>query len=90
MSLTNVCWGTHDFKVRMLDWSAARGSRLAFTCRHCGRRFCQFTLLSQAAWAVDGEGKALESTVSTRWLGEACPHLFNLKDDDDRKLLRKT
>src|SRR5215469_10907252 len=25
-------WDTHDFAIRMLDWSATRGSRLAHTC----------------------------------------------------------
>jgi len=83
-------WQTHDFTVKMLDWSAARGSRLAFTCRKCRRRFCHFTILNQQAWAVDAEGRALENIVSDRWLSEECPRLINLKDDDDRKRLSKT
>jgi hypothetical protein len=82
-------WATHDFKVKMLDWSGARGSRLAYTCRLCGRKFCLFTILNQGTWAVDGEGRALETAVSSRWLNEGCPRLFNTKDDEDRKRLSK-
>jgi hypothetical protein len=82
-------WQTHDFTVKMLDWSAARGSRLAHTCRKCGRKFCHFTILSQAAWAVDGEGRALEGAVTDRWLSEECPRLFSAKDEEDRKRLSK-
>ncbi len=81
-------WETHDFKVKMLDWSAARGSRLAHTCRLCGRNFCQFTVLNQGRWAVDGEGRALENAVSDRWLSEDCPRFHDAKDDEDRKRLR--
>ena len=82
-------WETHDFKVKMLDWSAARGSRLAFRCRKCGRKFCHFTILSQTAWAVDGDGRALEGVVSDRWLSEECPRSFSAQDDEDRKRLSK-
>jgi hypothetical protein len=80
-------WQTHDFKVKMLDWSAARGSRLAYACRFCGRRFCQFTAQNQGTWAVDGDGRALENTVTERWLSEECPRLFSAKDEEDRKRL---
>jgi hypothetical protein len=82
-------WETHDFKVKMLDWSGSRGSRLAYTCRLCGRKFCLFTISNQGTWAVDGEGRALQSTVSDRWLAESCPRLLNTRDDEDRKLLSK-
>ena len=81
-------WDTHDFAVKMLDWSAARGSRLAYTCRRCGRRFCQFTLYDQRLWAVDGENRTLDNKVSNSWLAEQCPRLFRATDEDDRKQLR--
>ncbi|HUY19961.1 MAG TPA: hypothetical protein VMV15_12115 [Candidatus Binataceae bacterium] len=81
-------WDSHDFKVKMLDWSAARGSRLAHTCRRCGRGFSRFTVLSHGVWAIDGEGRALESTVSNQWLSEACPRASTENDDEDRKRLR--
>jgi hypothetical protein len=89
MPLNGNPWNSHDFKVKMLDWSAARGSRLIFACRMCGRKFCHFTLHDQEAWAVDGEGRALESIISNRWLKESCPRLMNDKDEDDRKRLSK-
>jgi hypothetical protein len=38
---------------------------------------------------VDREGRALESTVSNRWLSEKCPRLLNAGDDEDRKRLSK-
>jgi hypothetical protein len=82
-------WETHDFAVKMLDWSAARGSRLAYRCRRCGRNFCHFTAISRNMWAVDGEFRALEDVVSDRWLLESCPRLFNVKDNEDRKRLSK-
>jgi hypothetical protein len=73
-------WETHDFTVKMLDWSAVRGSRLAHTCRRCGRGFCRFTLLAHGVWAIDGEGRALENSVSSRWLSEACPRITSESD----------
>jgi hypothetical protein len=81
-------WETHDFKVKMLDWSTARGSRLAHTCRRCGRGFCRFTILVHGVWAIDSEGRALETDVSNQWLSEACPRAANESDDRDRKRLR--
>ncbi|HUA35215.1 MAG TPA: hypothetical protein VMA09_16525 [Candidatus Binataceae bacterium] len=89
MSLKVVGWGSHDFTVKMLDWSPVRGSRLAFSCRRCGRKFCHFSLQRGEAWAVDGDGRALESQVSNRWLDEQCPRLFSAVDIEDRKLLSK-
>ena len=74
----------------MLDWSAARGSRLAYTCRRCGRKFCHFSLVSRDAWAIDGEGRSLDSIITNRWLAEECPRLFSAKDDEDRKQLSKS
>jgi hypothetical protein len=82
-------WETHDFAVKMLNWSAARGSRLLYRCRRCGRNFCHFSAASRNTWAVDGEGRALEGIVSERWLLERCPGLFSVKDDEDRKRLAK-
>jgi len=46
-------------------------------------------LKEQRAWAVDGDGHALDGGVSDRWLSEGCPRLFKPSDDDDRKLLRE-
>ena len=66
-------WNTHDFKVKMLDWSAARGSRLAYTCRRCGRVFCRFTELRHGVWAIDAAGHTLDAAVSNQWLSEPCP-----------------
>jgi hypothetical protein len=83
-------WATHDFTVKMLDWSASRGSRLAYSCRRCGRKFCRFSLVSRDPWAIDGEGRRLDITISNRWLAEACPGSFNARDDEDRKHLSKS
>ena len=80
-------WETHDFAVKMLAWSAVRGSTLEYRCRRCGRNFRQFTAASRDVWAVDGEGRALEGIVSNRWLSDKCPRLFSVKDDEDRKRL---
>ena len=87
---TSPTWDSHDFKVKMLDWSAARGSRLAFRCRNCGRTFCRFTTLDQGIWTVDGEGRTLELAVTDRWLAEECPHLEVTSDAEDRKKLYQT
>ena len=82
-------WDTHDFKVKMLDWSEAHGSRLAYLCRFCGRRFCKFAKNGQEAWAVDGAGRALNNAVSERWVSEQCPRLFRATDEEDRKRPRE-
>ena len=87
--VTKRVWETHDFKVKMLDWSGSRGSRLAYTCRLCGRKFCLFTISRQGAWAVDAEGRALQNAVSDRWLAESCPRQIGTRDDEDRKLLSR-
>lgn len=89
MTVSGNHWKTHDFAVKMLDWSAARGSRLSYRCRRCGRNFSHFSAASQNIWAVDGAGMALEGSVSDRWLSEECPRLFTVKDDEDRKRLSK-
>jgi hypothetical protein len=87
-SLTDSQWNTHDFKVKMIDWSAARGSRLAHTCRRCGRGFGRFTAVGFGIWAIDSEGRTLETVVSNQWLSEACPTISIENDDRDRKRLR--
>jgi hypothetical protein len=89
MALATRKWDTHQFVVKMLDWSASRGSRLAYTCRRCGRRFCQFTLHDQRIWAVDSDNRALENKVSDNWLSEQCPRLFKTTDESDRTRLRE-
>lgn len=88
--MADTGWATHDFRVKMLDWSSVRGSRLAYTCRRCGRKFCHFSLLSRDAWAIDAEGRSLDNLVTNRWLSEKCPRLFIPKDDEDRKQLSKS
>jgi hypothetical protein len=87
--MAGTTWASHDFRVKMLDWSAGRGSRLAYTCRRCGRKFCHFSLVSRDAWAIDGDGRSLDNMVSSRWLSEECPRLFIATDEDDRKQLSK-
>jgi hypothetical protein len=82
-------WESHDFAVKMLDWSAVQGSKLAYRCRRCGRSFQQFTAASRDIWAVDDEGRGLASSVSNQWLSGDCPRRFSPKDDDDRKQLSK-
>lgn len=89
MTLAGNGWGTHDFAVKMLDWSAARGSRLSYRCRRCGRNFQHFSSASRNVWAVDEQGRTLEAVVSDRWLSEACPRMFSLKDDEERRRLSK-
>ena len=55
-------WRTHDWKVRTIESIApGGGSRLAFTCRSCGRIFNQTTINSRT-WAVDTGGTALSDT----------------------------
>jgi len=88
--MQETSWSTHDFTFKMLDWSAARGSRLAYSCRRCGRKFCLFSLVSRDVWATDGEGRPLDSMISNRWLAEACPRSFSVKDEEDRKKLTKS
>jgi hypothetical protein len=38
---------------------------------------------------VDGEGRALQSAVTDRWLAESCPRQIATRDDEDRKLLSR-
>jgi len=81
-------WRTHDWKVRTIESIAAGGgSRLAFTCRSCGRIFNQTTINSRT-WAVDAGGVALSDTVTNRWLAESCSRKPSDGDEDDRKLFK--
>ncbi len=83
-------WRTHDWKVRTLESiSPGGGSRLAFTCRSCGRIFNQTTINSRT-WAVDALGVALSDGVTTRWLEESCPRRPGDSDEDDRKQLKNS
>jgi hypothetical protein len=78
-------WRTHDWKVRTVESIAAGGgSRLAFTCRSCGRIFNQTTINSRT-WAVDAGGVALAESVTTRWLAESCLRRPPDGDVEDRK-----
>ena len=88
-ALEQTAWNTHDFRTKMLDWSAARGSRLAFSCRFCGRVFYSFTILRGGPWAVDAKGRYLEDAVTDRWLLEKCPRTFGPQDEEDRLRLAK-
>ncbi len=79
---------THDWKVRTIESIApGGGSRLAFTCRSCGRIFNQTTINSRT-WAVDAGGVALADVVTGRWLAESCLRRPADGDDDDRKLFK--
>jgi hypothetical protein len=81
-------WRTHDWKVRTIESIApGGGSRLAFTCRSCGRIFNQTTINSRT-WAVDEGGTALSDTVTNRWLAESCLRKPSDSDVDDRKLFK--
>ena len=81
-------WRTHDWKVRTIESIApGGGSRLAFTCRSCGRIFNQTTINSRT-WAVDEGGVALNDTVTSRWLAESCTRKPSDADVDDRKLFK--
>ncbi len=82
-------WKTHDFAVKMLAWSAPRGSTLAYRCRRCGRSFQQFSAVSRGIWAVDDAGRALDSSVTDQWLSDKCPRLLSAQDEEDRKRLSK-
>jgi hypothetical protein len=43
------------------------------------------TAHDQGSWAVDADGRALESRVTDRWLSEECPRVFNASDENDRQ-----
>ncbi len=65
-------WDSHDWKVKTLEsLTAGGGSRLAFTCRSCDRRFCYMTRNNQV-WAMSNEGRALTDEVTSLWLSQNC------------------
>ena len=81
-------WESHDWKVKTLEsLSAGGGSRLAYTCRSCERRF-SFMTASSRAWAVAHDGQALSDEVSSRWLGQHCPGHLEAGDAHDREQLK--
>src|SRR5260370_19015793 len=82
-------WRTHDWKVRTIESIApGGGSRLAFTCRSCGRIFNQTTINSRT-WAADAVGVAFSDNVTTRWLPERCMSKTADGDGDDREQINK-
>jgi hypothetical protein len=87
-SVTASAWKTHDWKVKTLESVIpGGGSRLAFTCRGCGRSFNQ-TTLNRRTWAVDAGGVALADEVTGRWLVEKCERRPAKTDDEDRGKLK--
>jgi hypothetical protein len=83
-----VPWDTHDWKVKTLEsLTAGGGSRLAFTCRGCRRRF-SYTTANNRAWAVNDSGASLLDEITSRWLGERCVGRPTATDDDDRLHLK--
>src|SRR5258707_14587297 len=77
-------WESHDWKVKTLEsLSPGGGSKLAFTCRACERKFTH-TTANNRTWATDDDGTALADEVSTRWLAEPCPRRPGQHDHKDR------
>jgi hypothetical protein len=81
-------WESHDWKVKTLESvSAGGGSRLAFTCRACERKFT-LTTASNRAWATTADGTALADDISSRWLAQSCPGRPGELDAQDRLNLK--
>jgi hypothetical protein len=77
-------WESHDWKVKTLESvSSGGGSRLAFTCRGCDRKFTYRTA-NNRAWATSGNGTALADEVTSRWLSQSCPGRPGDRDNQDR------
>ena len=77
-------WESHDWKVKTLESvSAGGGSKLAYTCRACERKFI-YTTGNNRVWATNDEGTALADEVSARWLSESCPRRPGKRDGQDR------
>jgi len=81
-------WESHDWKVKTLESvSAGGGSKLAFTCRSCERKFTH-TTANNRAWATSSDGTALADEVSSRWLAQSCPGRPGKGDKKDRLSLK--
>jgi hypothetical protein len=81
-------WESHDWKVKTLESvSAGGGSRLAFTCRGCERKFV-YTTANNRAWATSSDGTALADEISSRWLAQTCPGRPGEGDNQDRLTLK--
>ena len=77
-------WESHDWKVKTVEsLTAGGGSKLAFTCRACERKFTH-TTANNRAWATSADGTALADDVTTRWLAEPCPRRPGEPDQKDR------
>jgi len=77
-------WESHDWKVKTLESvSAGGGSRLAFTCRGCERKFT-YTTANNRAWATSSDGTALADEITSRWLAQSCPGRPGEGDNQDR------
>jgi len=81
---TKTPWESHDWKVKTLEsLCAGGGSKLAYTCRSCERKFT-YTTANNRAWATSDDGTALADEVSTRWLAEPCPRRPGEHDHKER------
>jgi len=81
-------WESHDWRVKTLEsLSAGGGSKLAYTCRRCERRFTQ-TTVNHRAWATNNDGTALADEVTSRWLDQSCPGRPGESDNKDRLILK--
>src|SRR5271157_3332506 len=77
-------WESHDWKVKTLESvSLGGGSKLAYTCRACERRFTH-TTGNNRAWATTNAGIALSDEVTERWLAQSCPGRPGKGDNKDR------
>jgi hypothetical protein len=81
-------WDSHDWKVKTLESvMSGGGSRLAFTCRSCERKF-SYTTGNNRAWATSSDGTTLADEISSRWLSQSCPGRPGELDAQDRLALK--
>jgi hypothetical protein len=85
-------WGKTPWEVKIGELnlkspSAGRGSKLAFTCRCCERRFIQ-TTANHRAWATNSDGTALADEIASRWLAQSFPGRPGESDNKVRPILR--